>query len=240
MAVEVAGGPNGVDRATDSNQPVTTATFNAPAESLLVAQGTIHREGTVTSGTMSGGSLTWTLQVGRSIPGQWGYGVYLGIWTAPVPTARSMTAALSPVGGSGTFTGALKVWIVTGADLAEPVGATNSGQTTTRNATVNAYTATQDGSLGFCTVQDWGEIWGSLTSTDPGWIGSQNYVMALYKDAPAQAGQTVTFHMNITGSGGGSALWHWAAAEIVPPLEGVLGVRLVAVGSTAVHRAATW
>lgn len=234
MAVEVAGGPDGVGRY--DSQPVTTATFNAPAASLLVAHGAVQQESSITSATVSGGSLTWTLRSSRAF-GESGFYGYIGVWTAPVPTPQTLSVSIS---ATDQFSGSLKVWIVTGADLAEPVGATNSGQTTTRNATVNAYTATQDGSLGFCTVQDWSALDGTLVSNDPGWISSENYVMALYKNSPAQAGQTVTFHMNISGGSGSSAEWHWAAAEILPAPEATLAARLVTVTSTAVHRAATW
>ena len=236
MAIAVTGGPNGVERWSPGTQAVTTATFTAPAGSLLVAHGAVYRESSTTSATVSGGSLTWTLRSSRAFGGFDFYG-YIGVWTAPVPTPQTLSVSIS---ATGQFSASLKVWIVTGADVDAPVGATNSGQTTTRNATVNAYTATRDGSLGFCTVQDWGDIDGTLVSNDPGWIGTGNYVLALYKDSPAQAGQTVTFHMNISGGFGGSAEWHWAAAEILPAPEATLAARLVAVTSTAVHRAATW
>jgi hypothetical protein len=67
---------------------VQTADFTPPAGSLLAAVGTAQGDGgTQTTGTVSGGSLTWTEQI-RANPAGAGY---VGVWTAYIPVTSPVT-----------------------------------------------------------------------------------------------------------------------------------------------------
>lgn len=198
--------PSGISIATSPAQTAvgtnpTTASFTAPAGSLLVASVTPNSTGTMSN---TGTALTWTL---RSTSGG------SRIFTAPNPTLQSSITA--------TTTGAniaLKIWVVTGADLSSPVGATNSGSTTTNNATVAVYTSTVNNSRGFCAAGELNGLGPGATSTDTfavTYLGSAVAGMSLNKAANTTPSATaVTFNMD--GNGTSAADWNWAAVEILP------------------------
>jgi hypothetical protein len=142
-----------------------TATFKPPGSSLLVALGSNNNAwaGADTSWqSVSGGGLSWTRQVRKSLSGgsTGGAGVDGGaeVWTAPVGTAPG-PMTVTAVGNAGQ-TGnndeiALKVEVVTSTTGAPVVGsvAASSGTSGLPTVTVTAHT----GSLVFAAESDWSD-----------------------------------------------------------------------------------
>ncbi|GAA3441071.1 hypothetical protein Pve01_66960 [Planomonospora venezuelensis] len=130
-----------------------------------------------------------------------------------------MTVTLTTTGSGNAI--ALKVDAVTGQHASSYVGATNTGTTTTNNATINAYTSTAAASRGFCAAIDMSSA-GAVTSTDDesAWTGTVSGFfpvagMAIRKAAnTATSGTGVTFNLDAAGSS--AAEWYWAALEIKP------------------------
>ncbi|MET7335901.1 fibronectin type III domain-containing protein [Nonomuraea sp. NPDC005650] len=197
---------------TGAAASITTDAFNAPAQSLLVAAWS----GSASSPAIAGGSLTWTSRAAHSSG-------HARIWTAPCPTAKTgMTVALSV---AGFAYGGLKAWVVTGAVLAAPVGASNTGASSTDPTTISGYSSTASGSLGFCAAYE-NNIAGNPgvlpTSSDvaEGFsmkdvYGTAGSGLAIRKAAPVgAAGQSVTFNADAP-AGIQTPSWEWAALEIL-------------------------
>lgn len=191
----------------------TTASFTAPANSVIVACVGLENTATVTI-TNSGTALTWSSRIVRKGGDSGAEDGYAAIFTAPAPTsaARTVTATSSVSNNAG----GLKVLVATGADLASPVGATGSGSSTTGTINPNVYTSTFANSRGICVANDWSAA-GSPSSSDtefPYDVGGTSG-MAIHKAADtAVSGSSVA--MNIVGAGGGTAAWNWAAIELKP------------------------
>lgn len=214
--------------------PRTTASFTAPADSLLVAL-VSSNSGTVTH-TVTTSGLTWTSRVKRDIGDSGANASAVEIFTALALTSAARTVQLSSSSG-GDYV-ALKVFVVTGADLDNPVGAVGEGSSSTANLTVNAYTSTAPRSRAVGIAAD-EEGDGSVTSSDVGFGWSSLFSaagIAVYKASDtANAGTTVT--LNFNGSGG-SRGWNWAAMEILA--APILPRPSVLRPTGAVHRAANW
>lgn len=215
MAVDVHGSSPPLSGPADSAR--TSAAFNPPDESVIVVlAGTGYSFGGSTISN-NGAALTWTKVVDRFAGASpWG-GVT--IWVATLPVGRTgMTVTFTSPGGS--ISHVLKVYVVTGADLANPVGASGSGGATTSGLNIaNAYTSTAAGSRGFFLAHD--DNAGSAISVPSGFTGTTYRDTddapatgaVFYQATPATAaGQQVGF--NITGSG--SRFWNWGAVEILP------------------------
>jgi hypothetical protein len=189
-----------------SPSTLTTASFSPPAGSLLIAV-------VMTNGTPgvsnSGTARTWTLRKQHATYGG------IRIYTAPNPTA--ITTTVSVTGSS--ISGALKVYVITGAHTVDPIGADGTGSSAANAATVNAYTSTGTNSRGFFGAVNWSADGGAPTSTDDeaAWYYS-SFVMsglAAVKAADtAVVGSTVQFHFDGAGTGAGD--WGWVALEILP------------------------
>jgi hypothetical protein len=204
----------------------TTDSFNPPDNSLLVA----ISFGYFSTITMSnnGSSLSWAASV-QSIGGA------IATFTAPLLAARSgMTVSSDGVTGGYA---ALKVYVVTGADLSSPIGATGSGSSSTNNATVSAYTSTKAGSRGIGGAWDSSGL-GTPSSTDDeeGFNGSQSGMAISKASNTSAAGSSVTFNLDAPP---GTPSWEWVALEIVPGADPV-HPRLPVKSLTAVHRASSW
>ncbi|MFC3980161.1 phage distal tail protein [Streptosporangium jomthongense] len=202
MTVGIATSPALVQRWTTGT--LTTAAFNAAAQTVLVAcVAAFNAAPTVTSG----GGLTWTRRVQRVYSG-----AYHEIWTAPCAAGASgITASVT-----GSWSGAaLKVYVVTGASLATPVGATGNNSTAVNNSNVAAYTSTGAGSRGFLVAVEY--TTGSPTSTDDFTaFGDSSHFWGLVAAKAANtptAGTSVTFNLDAAGSG--TADWQWAAIEVL-------------------------
>ena len=200
----------------------TTASFAAPAGSLLVAL-CADEDGTVGTMSNSGTALTWTARVSRTAAES---GVFVSAlaFTAVAATSVARTVTYtSAVGGSQTD---LKVLVVTGADVTgTPTGAVGEGNSTTINLTVNAYTSTVANSRAVGIAVD-GDASGNPTSSDVGFAFHHVIVysgIAVHKSADtAVAGSTATLNFN---GGASSRDWAWAALEILPEVTPFLAPR---------------
>lgn len=181
----------------------TTASFTAPANSLLVALCSCYTgSGATNTVSNSGTALTWTQRVNHQAGEDAGaYDDTVKIFTAPAVSSVARTVTLT-TSGSG-FT-ALQVLVFTGADLTTPVGATGEGHSTTANLTPNVYTSTVANSRCVGIAADASSFNGS-TTTDVGFtFGNffpQSSGIAVYKAADtATPSSTVTLNFDGTGA----------------------------------------
>jgi hypothetical protein len=212
---------------------VTTASFTRPAGGLLVA---MVGANTDDAPVVSGGSLTWTRRVQR-VDSAVSFGE---IWTAPCPTAGSMTVTAAVTGDFMAV--GLKVIALSGQDSGDPIGASGAGGSSTNNLTVTGYVSTVAGSRGFFAALNGADLAGTPTSTDTGFgwsVGLSSFDLGginVYKAAnTATSGTSVAFNADAPGSG--SVDWQWAALEIKPALD---GRSRAFVSRAAAHRAASW
>ncbi|MFI7113947.1 hypothetical protein ACIBK9_47055 [Nonomuraea sp. NPDC050227] len=227
MAIAIATSPPLVSTASATSLP--TAAFDAPAQSLLVACTMI---GGLAALSNSGAALTWTQ---RHITAD----NKDAIWTAPVPDARTGMTVTVARDTAATFVGGFSVYVLTGAGLSNPIGATGNGTSTTNNITPTGYNSTIANSRGFAVARDTA-AGGTPTSTDDeqAWVRGINTAgMSVVKAAnTATPGTGVTFNFDAFGTS--AANWTWIAVEIteeqpIPPTR-------VWTPPTAVHRAANW
>lgn len=207
----------------------TTASFTAPGDSFLVGLWAVTLGGGTDTISNTGGALTWTRRAFSIF-----YSTVVNISTAPAVSsvARTVTAQTTTVGGNA----ALKLLVVTGVDLAAPIGATGSGHATTPNLTVNAYTSTVDGSRGFGLASD-DLAAATPTSSDTGFpfAVSDFSGVGAYKAAnTTPAGSSVTFNFD---GGVAARNWDWAAIELLPLIIPFTARRGIVLGQ-AVQRAA--
>ncbi|GAA4934174.1 hypothetical protein HD597_010099 [Nonomuraea thailandensis] len=184
---------------------ITSAAFNPPAGSLLVAV-VAASTGGGTAISNSGTARTWTLRT-TAPSGHSGVRIY----TAPNPTALTSTTVTLT-----SSTGGMKIYVLTGAHPSSPIGAAGSGSSAVNALNVNGYTSTAAGSRGFCAAIDWNST-AAPTSTDDesAWyVGGFLPGMAITKAANTPAsGSNVTFSLD--GTGTGAADWGWVALEIL-------------------------
>lgn len=102
---------------------IATAAFTPANNSLLVVQACLQSS-SFASLTISGGSLTWTLQKSSGLSTD-GFGHENFIWTAPVGTGASMTVTVSGMAAGGE--GVVDTAYYTEYDTGTPVGATAAG-----------------------------------------------------------------------------------------------------------------
>jgi hypothetical protein len=223
--VSLTGGPG-------TGNTVTTATYDPPGSSVLVATAQINVNvagGGVTGAvTNNGTALTWTTVAERSKSDSGGLSGYAGIFVAALAGARTgMTVTFTglAVTGGATNVGSpsMKVYVVTGGDIGTPVGGSAEGSSTTNNLTTTGLTTVRDSSLGFVAGSEW-NVLGTPTSADttfdgftaPTWISGGSGYKAL-----STAGSSATF--NLDAGGTAAAAWDWVSAEIkagapsVPP-----------------------
>lgn len=209
-----------------NNVDITSASFTAPANSLLVAHVSADTNGSsenITISVSDSGGLTWTNRVERD-PGDAGAEAgHASIWTAEQPTSASRTVSVRRTAGNGSTNRiSVKVDVWTGTDIGgDPIGTTGEGSSTTNNITPNAYTSTVNNSRGVGCATCWNQL-GIPTSTDTedgaDYSGAIS-VISLYKAADtATSGSTVT--MNFDAGGTGAAAWNWVALEILPGAAG--------------------
>ncbi|MER6575837.1 hypothetical protein [Nonomuraea sp. NPDC001023] len=216
--------------------PRATGSFLAPADSLLVALCASNSGNVTHTVTNSGTALTWTSRVKRDINDSGGNPAAVEIFTAPAVPSVARTVTLTSSNGGDTVE--LKVLVITGADLAAPVGATGEGSSSTSNITPTVYTSTVATSRAVGIASD-SEQSGTPTTSDVGFawnVLGQTSGIAVHKaaDTPT-AGTSVTLNFN----GSGTRAWNWAAIEILPALVPFLPPRPVMLGQ-AVNRAATY
>lgn len=210
----------------NNNVDITSASFTAPANSLLVVNVSADTNGSsenITISVSDSGGLTWTNQVERD-PGDAGAEAgHASIWTAQQPTSASRTVSVRRTAGNGSTNRiSVKVDVWTGSDIGgDPIGNVGEGSSTTNNITPNAYTSSVNNSRGVGCATCWNQL-GTPTSTDTedaaDYSGAIS-VLSLYKAADtATSGTVVT--MNFDAGGSGTAAWNWVALEILPGAGG--------------------
>jgi hypothetical protein len=214
-----------VPRFTDTpgnNTDITSASFTPPNASVLaVCVSTDTGSGSdVTVSVSDSQGLTWTNEVERDKGDVGAQDGHASIWTAVVATGASMTIGVQSPNIGGRRLSA-KVYVVTGADTADPVGAVGEGSDTTNNITPTAYNSTVNNSRGIGCATDWNQL-GLPTSTDTedaaDYAGAIS-VISLYKAADTPTSGTGV-SMNFDGGGAGAAAWNWVAIEIKPAAGG--------------------
>lgn len=220
---------------------VTTASFTPPGGSVLVA--TYHRDGAATIApafSNSGTTLTWVLVHSRN-----------GADTGGENGTTAMAYAVVPTGGIGstTVTGsmsslaanqmAMRVYVWTGVDTADPLGAILEGSVASAaTLTTGAFTSEQSNSVGvFCcnatpaTTQTGTPT--SSNSTFDGFNVSQEMTGGSGYRATASAGEAMSF--TVAQAGGVSAAWNWVSAEFrssSPDLPAPAGLTVTAVSES--------
>ena len=204
-----------------NNVDITSASFTAPANSVIVACVSADTNGSsdnITISVSDSGGLTWTNRVEMD-PGDAGAEAgHASIFTAVQTTSASRTVSVRRTAGNGS-SGRIscKVYVVTGADTTTPTGNTGENHSTTNSITPNAYTSSVNNSRGFGCGCCWNQL-GTPTSTDTADgadYAAQISVVSLFKAADTTPnGSTVT--MNFDAAGTGTAAWNWVALEILP------------------------
>lgn len=206
-------------RVNATTAAATSAAFSPAAQTVIVA---IVHANSPTTGTVTctisnnGAALSWvsgTLANYATVtrPG----GTF--IFVAPCPTARTGLTVTATTSGNNvspdTFT-SIKTWVVTGADLADPIGGVNRGGSATNNLTTTGFATEGAASLGFFGGTDWNAA-GAVTSADltgDGFVNTDILVgFSGYKTLGA-AGSSAT--ANFDSAGTAASAWTWAGVEI--------------------------
>lgn len=204
--------------AASSTKPWTTASFNPPNNSTLVAVVLCDAMGagdTIVSVTDSLSQLTFAprRRDGTNVEG------VSEIFTAQVGMNGGARTISATEVGSTTPAGGVKIYVLIGADQGvNPSDIVNGGSgIVTNNLTANAFTTALDG----CWVFGGGAEWQSLgvpTSTDVG-EGFDDLDMSFIcvrKSAATTPAAAVTLNFNAAGSGTNDALWSWSAISVLP------------------------
>lgn len=152
---------SGTPTTTGGSNTVVTASFTAPANSLLVLALEIDGNDDAFAGTFTisdSSGLTWTEQVRRSWSETTAGGA--SFWfTAPAVSSTSRTVTLTRnTGTSGALQLSMKLYVVTGADISgtpvDSVTASNEGGSATNNLNTTSVTPGANGLL-FAASCDW-------------------------------------------------------------------------------------
>ena len=195
-----------------SASSLTSAAFNVPAGSLVVV--CVHMDAAVNTHSVSnnGAALSWTT-IGIQRRATSGTGS-AAAFVAACPTARTGLTVTWNSGGTGDHTG-VKVYVITGADLVDPIGGKTQGASTSNTLTTTAFSTEKANSLCFVVADEFST---AGTTTAPGLDDFFPYDSSGliaggsgYKRFGA-AGSNATLSMDAAGTG--SADWNWIAFEI--------------------------
>ncbi len=193
-----------------------TASFTAPANALLLAFGDTASNASGASNGPSlsdSGGLTWT-QIGSS--GASATKDEAVAWWAKTTGSSARTVTLHA--SNNVCTKFLKVIVLTGANLINPIAATNIGPATTAEGVLNqSVTSTTAGSMAFAAVADWNAAGTPTPGTGVTLAGSYSQFdatgAALYRTAPSTTfGQTMT----ISTTAPTTATNSWVMFEVRP------------------------
>jgi hypothetical protein len=215
-------------------QVVTTATFDPPAGVLVFcASGDdITRTWTVTN---NGTALTWTTIANRNSGDSGGVNGNVQASYAVLPSARTgmtVTGTYSVVNDSS-----VKVYVVTGADTASPIGAGAEGSNSATPITTTAYTS-QAAGLSFVAYNDYnatGAPTSSDTTLDANTVAGQISFASGYKTI-GSVGASVTHNIQAPAA----PLANWVSFEIKPAAGGLPPGYPLVVNRAALIRANYW
>ncbi len=210
MAIAIDGSSPAVVRVASGT--CTTASFTAPANSLLLALVTIANTGTATDTISDSGGLTWTSAVHKV-----GDGTRLNakIWWAVTTSSTSRTVAVAP--GTSADNRIMIVKVITGTHLTVPIGATITGNRTTSGTVSQSITSTAIGSLAMMVYSDGnGSAFPTEAAGTSGMDGdftAETMAIMWQTALSGSVGETMT----IADTAPSTAQSAWAVAEIVPP-----------------------
>lgn len=201
----------------DSN-PITgtTASFTAPANSLLVvcsgSDTTAADTNSVVTVSNNGAALTWTKPVERNgADGSGGHACIARALVASERTGLTVTVSVSSHGiAADGDRGSFKVYIVTGHNTTAPDGNVAENSSTTNNIS-GSVTVAGAGRLFGCAT-DWNAL-GAPTSTDVEDAFTMTALSGLsaYKSADHASGsQSINFD-----AAAGTPDWNWVVYEVV-------------------------
>lgn len=227
--------------AFEEDGPVQSAQFTPSGDALLV-MAVMFKATAVDLSNTGAGDLTWTQRVTRTIADS----------TARIYTAPAINQTMRITAETDSGPAALKAYVLTGADLTQPVGQTGNTTKTGSgggNWSFPAYTSSVPGSWGLAAaVDDWAS--GDCSSTDvfeeffvfPE-DGGENWLsgLTLRKSAATSAqGSSVAFNIATTGFTSADTTWAAVAVEIRPAPTGTAPAAPPRGSPAAVHRAASW
>ncbi|MEV4091439.1 hypothetical protein [Streptosporangium saharense] len=220
---------------------VTTGSFSPPAGSLLVACQMTKYDSTMTLSN-TGSALSWTQRVT-----QINTNGIAAIYTAPaISQFMTITGTLDFFGGGTTAAMALKIYVLAGADMTQPIGTTGSTNSSgVQNWTFSAYTSTAADSLGICAASDdyqtstpastdVAESFNVSASSGSNWLSGMSIRKAATTPVP---GTSVTFDIQ---SGEASASTRWAVAAVEIRAAATPSPQRPLIPAGAVHRAGAW
>jgi hypothetical protein len=217
MAIAVDGSsPARWSGTTNTGGAITSSSFTAPADALLVL--CANSDGDVTNVTAwaaacsDSGGLTWTQRVARSV-NETTDGSGSAIATARTTSSVSRTVSWAPTwtGGGANRRQSARLYVLTGVDVdgtpVDTVGANNEGGSSTNNLTTTSLTPGGTGLI-IVTDSDWNQL-GVFTSSDLT-IDTADYagqisVVSGYKTCTSGVGVTA----NLDAGGTAAAQHKW-------------------------------
>jgi hypothetical protein len=192
---------------------MTSASFTAPANALLVACSSHDGDGTAGTITVTdSGGLAWTERVSRT----WAettLGAASFIVTARTTSAvaRTVTVTRGVNGEASARRGSCKIYVLTGVDVdgtpMDTVGANNEGGSTTNDITTTSITPGETGLL-ICCDCDWtagGVFTSSDLTIDTATHAGEMSVCSGYK--VCTSGVAVTGNLNAGGTAAAQHKW---------------------------------
>lgn len=211
MAIAVdASTPARFSTLTGAVASIVSASFTAPANSILLLVVSGAGDVTTISPSDSVGNLVWTVDRTKLLTSGAGAWVYAAHTVVPTSAARTVTLTFSPALSTGA---SAKIYVLTGANSLAPIGAVvGSGTSAANPLNAAAYTSTVAGSLGFSGIVDDTGATG-LTSTDTFEVDGTLAIGSSRKAAAtAAAGTAVAFNWSATGT----PSWAWVGLEVLP------------------------
>lgn len=202
---------------------VATASFTPPNNSLLLIRWAANSTSLPAQPTISGGSLTYTLQDWKSKADTPTRDGQAACWIASVATGASMTVTVTNQATSGFREAALRVVVLTGHNTSTPIGAHGKSGSASASSIAQTYTASATGGQGFISVADWDALSAMTAGTGctlegsgtPG--GAVTYGFVRRTSADDSTGVSNTLNVTV---GGTSTNLSWVWAEVLPAAGG--------------------
>lgn len=203
MAIAVDASSPVLAAQTSLSSTITTASFTPPAGSLVVAGAYCSQNAANITFTLSDSLAgSWTTDLLRNSASSGGYQSAAGIYHM-IPTGGSAMTVTCVVGSS--FYPTVKVYVLTGVDLASPVGTTgNQSSASTSFATTGYALARANSFAMFVAANNAANLVTSndATASSNGPASNGHYGVAGYKLPAAAAGATNTHHLECSGTVG--------------------------------------
>jgi hypothetical protein len=214
--------PAGVQQTVATTVALTTASFTAPANAVLVAswQGN-SQAGNPTDPTISDtGGLVWTSLGLRD--GGTGNSGQASMWRAATSSSAARTVTVNNNATSGNRQARLKVLVLTGVDTTAPVVASSTGSDSTGALDSLTVTTGVANSWVVGSVSDWDVNSTTLTAaagttiSDSGSPGSAINGATLRNTTPGASGSSVSLGLTSPTS----TAWNFVVAEFRPAAGG--------------------